>query len=354
MAELRRDKKEPAVDLIVEEKPNLEKIVSTGSTLLDLAVSGGISGRGGIPTGIILEIFGPPSIGKTAMMTEMFSNVKHRGGRIKIVDGEGRFNLQYAQTFDLTVEEDEISRPESIEDLFREIYGFKVSEGTMGMVGGDSVAAFLAKLDVEGKGSEEMVGDAMGMARAKELHATFRKCKHKISGSNMLVVFINQLHDSGKTPGGKAIPFWSSVRIKLEKQYQNFNITEQLKMSEEIEDSKGNKKTKEITHEQIIGQNIKATVVKSSIDVPFRTAPIRYLFSHGVDDLGANLQWLKDVTGDTRYWCFDKSFARFKDAVKYVEENDYEEKVKDRVVGKWHEIQKAFADKTNRKKKKRG
>jgi hypothetical protein len=177
-------------------------------------------------------------------------------------------------------------------------------------------------------------GDKMGQRRAKELSEGMRLIARHIGHHNILTVFTNQLRDNvdgGQfspktiTPGGHAIPFYASVRI-------------QLRPAGKI--TKG---------DVIVGKMIEAFVSKNSIDIEWRAAPIRLVFGYGIDDVGANLIWLKqhgtmdehptDPTKKPGYVIGDKNFVSLDAAIKYIEDNGFEEDIREWVVDVWGQVE---------------
>ncbi len=181
----------------------------------------------------------------------------------------------------------------------------------------------------------------MGMGRANEFSQGLRKSARMFSKKNVLMVCSNQLRDSptGKTtPGGNAIPFYSSVRMEV---MPHFPISK-IKREKTI---RGVKQTK------IIGIHSDVTITKNSLDDPFRKVPIYIIFGYGIDDVRGNLTWLKENKGLKKYTFGDQEFSGIEPAIAFIEENGLEKKLKKEVIDLWNELEDAF--KTQRKPKQR-
>jgi len=319
---------------------NFESTVSTGSTLLDLAISGGRLERGGIPGGIIVEIFGPSGAGKSALLSEISASTQNRGGRVKFLDPEARLDLSYTEIYGVSVKDKfEYSRPDTVSELFtEEIWGWDCpNTGKINTIAADSLAALSTNLEMDNDD-----GDKMGMRRAKEFSEGLRKTCRLIAHNNWLIVCSNQIRmgDGGKvtTPGGQGIPFYSSLRIQVKPQFKGAKIVKTKKMGK-----------KEL--EKVIGISSECTIIKSSVDDPWRTAPLSIIFGYGIDTIRDELQYYKDLTGETTYNCFDKTYNAIDAAIGYIEENGLKSKLQDRTIEIWNEAQDKF--KTNRRVKER-
>jgi len=318
-------------------RPNTAKMVSTGSTLLDLAISGSVTKYGGIPSGIILEIFGPESSGKTAVLSEIAGSVQGKGGDIKFLDPEARLDKRYVEIYGVKLSRDKYARPDTVTELFREIESWNpASNKKINAILADSLAALTTDTEMSD-------GDAYGMRRAKEFSEGLRKTCRIIANNKWIIACSNQerMGPSGTvTPGGKGIPYYSSIRIRLVKQYPQGLIEKKKKV--------GKKELK-----KTIGIVSIAEVKKSSVDDPFRKAPIHIIFGYGIDDIRGNLQWYKDVTNGKKYHCIDANWATMDKAIQYIEENNLENQLKKLVVDKWHEIERSFKSTTTARKKKK-
>ncbi len=308
-----------------------DHIISTGSTLLDLAISGGRTKGGGLPGGILVEIFGESGSGKTGILVDICASAQEVGGKVRFLDPEARLDKEYAEVYGMHLEKDDYHRPDTVTEMFGHIADWKTDPNVINVIGADSLAALSTELELS-------KGDKMGMRRAKEFSEGLRKLCRVIADENKLIICSNQVRqgDFGAvTPGGKGIPFYASVRIKI-------------RQTNKIE----KKKTlhgKAVT--KIVGIDSECEIVKNSLDDPFRKAPIRILFGHGIDDIGANLQWLKTTLGLSKYKAIDADYVSLDQAAAYIEKNEYEDKLRQEVINLFMEIEESF--KIKRKKKKR-
>ena len=203
----------------------------------------------------------------------------------KFADSEQRLDLHYATTYGAHIDEENYEVPESVDDVTDLIYKAPKSEGDeIDLVGVDSIAALISR--EEGKEG----GDKRGQAKAKELHSMMRRGKKAIAEKRRLVIFTNQLIDSTltvgpktKTPGGNAVPFWSSLRMKITPPPKNFKVIRKRTI-------------RGVEHEKVMGIKVICEIFKSTIDDPYRTAPIYIMFNQGIDNIRANLQYIKRCT----------------------------------------------------------
>lgn len=364
MAELKKRKK-PAKKTLAEEVVETVKeeheserflytpsdsdiFISSGSTLLDLAISGGRVRGGGIPGRLMAEIYGPPATGKTALAMEIAASCQACGGQADVADPEARLDFEYAKTYGTELSSDNYFQPNCVLDIKHKTTGKVLEEGlesiikhrwkpertdVINVLVADSIAALSTAQEMD-------KGDKRGQVKAKELHALCRTTARLIAKDNRAVIFTNQLTASEwgeDSPGGVAIKFYASLRI-------------QLKQKMKLEATKKNAAGKDI--KKVYGILSDAIVQKSSVDDPYRTAPIYLIFGFGVDDLRANLQYNKDMNKDTKYDCCDgKMYVAMNDAIKYVEEHDLESEVREFTIDLWEEAQELFT--VERKTKKR-
>lgn len=317
-------------ELLIE--PNWNYMISTGSTLLDLALTGTRVYGGGVPAGILMEIYGRSGSGKTSILSEMGGSVQAKGGQVRFMDPEARLDDKYAATYGLVIPKNNYFRPDTVTELFELIEEWDPPSGKINLVAADSLAALSTDLEME-------KGDKMGMRRAKEFSEGLRKNCRIISARNWIVACSNQVRqgDFGDvTPGGKAVEFYSSARISVNQ-----------KNKIEKEKAFGKAKVK-----RAIGIQSDCVVVKSSIDKPYRTAPIYIIFDYGMDDVRANLQYMKDMTSSTSYNVFDKTYVSMDSAIAYIEDNGLEGTLRKAVIELWYEVEKKF--KISRKPKMRG
>jgi len=302
---------------VKEDKPNegdFSNMISTGSTLLDLAISGKRVRGGGLPGGILVEAFGPSQSGKTALLSEIAGEIERKNGENQFNDPEARLDAEFARLFGMSINPKNYYRPDTVTELFKNVSSWepkntKVINGLFG----DSLAALSTDMEMENED-----GDKMGMRRAKELSEGLRKFCRVIKNKNYLMV---------------AVKFYASVRLR-------FNNPTKIK--EEIT-FRGKKV------ERTIGIETEIEVVKT-VDTPYRTAPLVILYGYGIDDIRANLQYVKKFTGTSMFCLNDQKLSQSLDeAVKIVEANpDSIAELKEQVIDLWELIDSKFD--SNRKK----
>ncbi len=311
---------------------NIETMISTGSTLLDLAISGGRKRGGGIPGGILVEIFGPSGSGKTVLLCELAGAVQRQGGAIMFKDPEARLNQQFAKIFDLDVSTIDYDTPDTIGDVFGSIRNWDAKNpDKINGVFADSLAALSTNLEME-----KAEGDKMGTRRAKEFSEELRRTCRVLASKNYLLVASNQIReniDAGqfgvkfKSPGGEAIGFYASLRLK-------FGKPERIKQKVTIAG-------KEVF--RVIGVETTIEVFKSSVWKPYRTAPLTILFDYGIDDIRQNLQFIKTYTKNTMYMVGTTKLDKGLEAsIVMVEQLKLEKKLRNEVIDLWEEIEVKF------------
>lgn len=313
-------------------------VVSTGSTLLDLAISGTRFDRGGIPGGILVEIFGPSGAGKTVMLCELAGAVQRAGGEVMFRDPEGRLNSQFAQIFGFKVENALYDMPGTVPELFEPVRKWQPRAAGVNAVFADSLAALSTQMELED-------GDKYGMRRAKEFSEECRKVCRTLTERGILMVCSNQVRqnpDAGlygekfKSPGGEAIPFYSSLRLRCSSPHKIYR-----------ERDIGGKKQR-----RVAGVETTVQVYKSSIDVPYREAKVNIIYDYGIDDVRGNLEYVKSITWATAYTVRESRMGAGLDgAVLAVEKAGLEEELRTQVVELWRDVEAKF--KIERQQKRR-
>lgn len=305
------------------------QVVSTGSTLLDLAISGGVYERGGVPGGILVEAFGPNSAGKTVLLCELAGGVQRAGGEVMFADPEGRLVPSFVKLFGFEVGNALYARPDTVKELFEPIRKWNPTASGINAIFADSLAALSTELELGD-------GDKYGLRRAKEFSEECRKICRILAQRNLLLVCSNQIRqnlDAGpygekfKSPGGEAIGFYASLRLR-------FHSPEKIYRERSV----GGKSIK-----RVVGVRSMVDCYKNSIDAPYRSAPLLIDFSYGIDDIQGNLSWLKSITGATTYTLGEKRLgASLERAIKTVEDEELAGDLRDRVVEVWHEVESKF------------
>jgi RecA/RadA recombinase len=308
--------------------PDFDHTVSTGSLVLDLNISGKVLPYGGIPSGVVVEVYGPSGSGKTSVLSEICGSAESRGGSNEIKDPEARLSVEYSRIYGVELNPMNYSRPDTVTDVFDEIFNKPKSEDKkLHVIGVDSLAALSTKLEME-------KGDKMGQKRAKEFSEGLRKTARKIANNGWILVATNQVRqgDGGYevTPGGKAFLFYSSLRMRVSKiSGEDGEITRKR-------DINGKKRDK------IIGIKSNVFISKSSLDEPYRKCEIFIVFGYGIHDIMTNLQFLKDMRNLSMYPAVDKDYQNMEQAVFHIEKYNLEQALRDMVVETWRDVERKF------------
>lgn len=283
------------------ERPRFDSdnVIPTGSIALDIAL-----GVGGIPRGRITEIYGQESSGKTTLAYHIIAEAQKLGGIAAFVDAEHSVDAEYAHNLGIDIDALLVSQPDTGEEAL-EIIDALIRSGAVDVVVLDSVAALVPKAEIEGDMGDSHVG-----LQARLMSQAMRKIGGSLSKSNTAAIFINQIREKigimfgnpETTPGGRALKFWSSVRLEIRR-------TETLKVGGDA-----------------IGNRVKVKVAKNKVAPPFKQIEFDIMFSKGISKSGGILDLATEMgfitkTGTWFTYADQRLGQGRENAKKYLEDN---------------------------------
>lgn len=276
------------------------EVIPTGCVSLDIAL-----GVGGVPRGRIIEIFGPEASGKTTLAQHIVAEVQKAGGIAAFVDAEHALDPEYARRIGVKIDELLISQPDTGEQAL-DIVETLVRSNAIDVIVVDSVAALTPRAEIEGDMGDQHIG-----LQARLMSQALRKLAGIVSKSHVVVIFINQIRQKigvmfgnpETTPGGTALKFYSSLRIEVRR-------AAQIKQADKI-----------------IGNRVKAKIVKNKVAPPFRTTEFDIMYNEGISLLGDLLDTsvaygVVNKSGNSYSYSEEKLGVGRENAKNYLRENN--------------------------------
>ncbi|EYB67133.1 recombinase A [Deinococcus phoenicis] len=288
------------------------QVVSTGSLSLDLAL-----GVGGIPRGRITEIYGPESGGKTTLALSIIAQAQKAGGTCAFIDAEHALDPVYARSLGVSTDELLVSQPDNGEQAL-EIMELLVRSGAIDVVVVDSVAALTPRAEIEGE-----MGDSLPGLQARLMSQALRKLTAILSKTGTAAIFINQVREKigvmygnpETTTGGRALKFYSSVRLDVRK------IGQPVKLGNDA-----------------VGNTVKVKTVKNKVAPPFKEVELTLMYGKGFDQLSDLVTLASDMDiikkAGSFYSYGDERIGQGKEkAIAYIAERpEMEQEIRDRVL----------------------
>jgi recombination protein RecA len=305
--------------------------IPTGSMMLDMAL-----GIGGVPRGRIVEVYGPESSGKTTVALSVIAQAQKAGGEAAFIDVEHALDPVYAQALGVNIDNLLVSQPDSGEQAL-EIAEALIRSGAIDVIVLDSIAAMTTRAEIDGEMGDLHVGQL-----ARLMSQAMRKLTAAISKSNCVAIFINQVREKigvmygnpETTPGGRALKFYSSVRIEVRK-------------GEVIKEGS-----------QIIGARTKCKVVKNKVAPPFKEAEFDMMYGTGISRTGEVLDLATDLDiikkGGSWFSYGDQKLGQGRDNVKELLKNDPDlmKEIEEKILEHKDELTEKSAAKPDKKPKK--